>query len=38
MTTLTFELVIEGMMDRRREPEMDADTEEHMDRKNGHKG
>jgi hypothetical protein len=33
MTTLTFEPVIEGMMDRRREPERDADMEEHTDKR-----
>jgi hypothetical protein len=33
MTTLTFETVIEGMMDQRREPERDANTEEHTDKR-----
>jgi hypothetical protein len=33
MTTFAFEPVIEGMMNRRREPERDVDTEEHTDKR-----
>jgi hypothetical protein len=33
MTTLTFEPVIDGMMDRCREPEGDPDMEEHTDKR-----
>jgi hypothetical protein len=33
MTTFMFETVIEGMMDQRKEPEKDANPEEHPDKR-----